>query len=190
MVMSAVGAPTAGAAPAAKYFVCKYVGTPGTDERLQTGQNPIDVNASAIKEDPIVVGSFFADDQGRSFVLAADTGQPDPDVSECPPPDTGGSTPPPTTEPPSSEPPSSEPPSSLPVTITDTATASATASEVVTETQAAAPQAAGPIPAGVNAGLHTPDSNAGLKAWGILLMLLGGAAGLVFGLRPSRGRAH
>jgi len=50
--------------------------------------------------------------------------------------------------------------------------------------------AQGPIPAGVNAGLHTTDSNAGLKAWGILLMLLGGAAGLVFGLRPSRGRAH
>lgn len=54
----------------------------------------------------------------------------------------------------------------------------------------AAGAAQGPIPAGVNAGLHTTDSNAGLKAWGILLMLLGGAAGLVFGLRPSRGRAH
>jgi hypothetical protein len=86
--------------------------------------------------------------------------------------------------------------------VTDTATVSDTATEVVTTTAAAgaggqaaggqvAGQAAqGPIPAGVNAGLHTPVGNAGLRAWGILLMLLGGAAGLVFGLRPSSRRAH
>ena len=67
-----------------KYFVCKYVGTPGVDERLQTGQNPIDVSGDAIAEQPVVVGSFFNDAQGRSFVLAEDVGQPTPDVSECP----------------------------------------------------------------------------------------------------------
>lgn len=71
-----------------KVFVCKYVGTPGVDERLQTGQNPIDVSVNAIGEDPVVVGSYFNDAQGRSYVLAFDTGQPDPEVSECP-----GSTP-------------------------------------------------------------------------------------------------
>ncbi|MDT4914382.1 MAG: hypothetical protein QOC66_3510, partial [Pseudonocardiales bacterium] len=69
-------------------------------------------------------------------------------------------------------------------------TASATATEVVTESAAAGGQAQGPIPAGVNAGLHAPADNAGLKSWGILLMLLGGAAGLVFGLRPSSRRGH
>jgi len=49
---------------------------------------------------------------------------------------------------------------------------------------------AAPIPAGVNAGLHTPIANAGLKAWGIVLMVLGGAAGLLAGLWPTRRRAH
>ena len=29
-----------------KVFVCKYVGKPGVDERLQTGDNPIDVSRS------------------------------------------------------------------------------------------------------------------------------------------------
>lgn len=69
--------------PAGKVFVCKYVGTPGADERLQTGQNPISVSINAIK-DYAGVGSYFNDAQGRSFVLAEDVGQPEPDVSECP----------------------------------------------------------------------------------------------------------
>ncbi|HEV7194097.1 MAG TPA: hypothetical protein VGN35_12935 [Jatrophihabitantaceae bacterium] len=78
----------AAAAPAAdpkKVYVCKYVGKPGVDERLQTGQNPIDVSVNAIKEDPVVVGSFFADAQGRSYVLAFDTGQTPPTAADCPP---------------------------------------------------------------------------------------------------------
>ena len=48
----------------------------------------------------------------------------------------------------------------------------------------------GPIPEGVSAGLHTPIANAGLRAWGIVLMVLGGAAGLLAGLWPTRRRAH
>lgn len=86
-----------------KVFVCKFVGTPGVDERLQTGQNPISVSVNAIPGDGSVeVGDEFADAQGRSVVLAFDTGQPEPDVSECeqflPPttsttPTTGGGTP-------------------------------------------------------------------------------------------------
>ena len=64
-----------------KAFVCKYVGTPGTNERLQTGNNPISVGFG---KDPIVVGSYINDSQGRSYVLALDSGQPKPDVSQCP----------------------------------------------------------------------------------------------------------
>lgn len=71
-------------APEGKVYVCKYVGTPGVDEVLQTGQNPIDVSANAIPENPVVVGSYFADAQGRSFVLAFDTGQTPPTRADCP----------------------------------------------------------------------------------------------------------
>jgi len=71
---------------AEKVFVCKYVGTPGADERLQTGDNPISVSVNAIP-DEASVGAFFADEHGRSYVLAYDVGQPQPGVSECPRPD-------------------------------------------------------------------------------------------------------
>lgn len=85
-VLAGIMAGTASAATQEphKAFVCKYVGTPGDDERLQTGQNPIDVDFNAIDEDPVTVGSYFTDAQGRSFVLAIDTGQDEPDVSDCP----------------------------------------------------------------------------------------------------------
>ena len=80
-------ASTASAGPGGdKVFVCKYVGTPGVDERLQTGQNPISVSVNAIPGGASV-GAFFTDAQGRSFVLAFDTGQPEPPLSACPPPD-------------------------------------------------------------------------------------------------------
>jgi hypothetical protein len=81
-------------AGADKWFVCKYVGTPGVDETLQTGNNPISVAASAIGIDPVVPGTFFADSQGRSYVLVADTGQAEPSVDLCPPPGTEQSVPP------------------------------------------------------------------------------------------------
>ena len=54
---------------------------PRPNERLQTGNNPISV---AFGKDPIVVGSYFNDAQGRSYVLALDYGQAKPDVSQCP----------------------------------------------------------------------------------------------------------
>ena len=69
--------------PSHKVFVCKYVGKPGVDERLQTGQNPISVDVSAL-EGPPVIGQFFEDRQGRSVVIAFDTGQPEPGVDACP----------------------------------------------------------------------------------------------------------
>lgn len=73
-----------------KVFVCKYVGQPGVDERLQTGQNPIDVSVNAIP-DYQGVGSYFADGQGRSYVLgpehAANEHVAEPDISACPAPE-------------------------------------------------------------------------------------------------------
>ena len=70
-----------------KDYVCKYVGTPGVNERLQTGNNPIWV-ATDFPE-----GAFFEDHHGRSYVLIADTPRlnPEPDPSACPDP-TGGVT--------------------------------------------------------------------------------------------------
>lgn len=85
---------TAQAAPAvtppAKVYVCKYVGKPGVDERLQTGQNPIEVSVNAIPEDPVTVGSYFADAQGRSYVLGFVPMDPEPTAADCPPGDNGG----------------------------------------------------------------------------------------------------
>jgi hypothetical protein len=71
------------ATAAPKVFVCKYVGTPGVNETLQTGQNPISVSSNAIK-DYAGVGSSFNDKQGRSYVVALDTGQDEPN---CPVPE-------------------------------------------------------------------------------------------------------
>jgi len=83
----------ASAAPAQKVFVCKYVGKPGVNETLQTGQNPISVSSNAIK-DYKGVGSSFNDAQGRSLVIAEDNGQAAP---KCPvQQDAGPTTPTPT----------------------------------------------------------------------------------------------
>ena len=73
------GVPTT--TPSRKVFVCKFVGKPGVDERLQTGQNPISVSVNAIPLGNVQVGSYFADAQGRSLVIAFDEGQSKP---ECP----------------------------------------------------------------------------------------------------------
>ena len=61
-----------------KVLVCKYVGTPGEDERLKEGKNPISVDSSA------AVGTWFKDAQGRSFVLAVDDGSSTHSDAECP----------------------------------------------------------------------------------------------------------
>jgi hypothetical protein len=69
--------------PSDKVFVCKYVGTPGVDEVLQTGQNPISVNVASLPQ-PVIIGQFFADEQGRSVAIAFDVGQPEPGPEDCP----------------------------------------------------------------------------------------------------------
>ncbi len=67
--------------------VCKYVGTPGVDERLQTGQNPIVVDSNALEEG--FTGTFpwqFVDAQGRSIAIRWAADSHDGAISECPAP--------------------------------------------------------------------------------------------------------
>jgi hypothetical protein len=266
IMILAAGNATAVAAPH-KVFVCKYVGTPGADERLQTGQNPIDVDVHALPKGVTpVVGTFFNDAQGRSFVLAFDTGQPEPDVSQCP--NTTPSTPltPVTPAAPTPSTPDCTTqtetvtlPSQAGVVWTPSGNSTLSAGQSVTYTASAAAgytipagaqvswtftntfnnaqclstggsssvvsspasstaesspvtestspslgvsgsevsnlpgstTAAAPIPAGVSAGLHTPIANAGLRAWGTVLLLMGGIGGLMAGLWPTtRRRVH
>src|SRR5215213_11815286 len=77
------------AAPASsQVWVCKYVGTPGVDERLQTGNNPIRVSGNAADEDndgQVFVGEQFADAQGRSVIVQIE-GE-DPGIEACAPTD-------------------------------------------------------------------------------------------------------
>ncbi len=70
-----------------KVFVCKYVGTPGVNERLQTGNNPISVSVNSLKDFPGTFPWAFADAQGRSVAIVYDTGQPEPSVADCPQPE-------------------------------------------------------------------------------------------------------
>src|SRR4051812_39455833 len=71
-----------------KSYVCKYVNKPGGGtELLQTGQNPIWVdNHSIAGKDIVSVGDKFADAQGYSQVIVANTVKldPEPGISECP----------------------------------------------------------------------------------------------------------
>ena len=69
-----------------KVVVCKYVGTPGVDERLQTGNNPITPDANSL---PGFTGTFpweFADAQGQSIAIRWAADSHDGDISECPAP--------------------------------------------------------------------------------------------------------
>jgi hypothetical protein len=71
-----------------KSYVCKYVGKPGVDERLQTGQNPIWVDNHSLGTVVTYVGEEFADAQGKSVVIVANTAKltPEPTISDCPAP--------------------------------------------------------------------------------------------------------
>ena len=75
---------SAAEAAAVKVWVCKYVGTPGDDERLKEGKNPIEVSSNALpgKPDNPQVGESFTDQHGRSFVVQI--GGDDPGADACP----------------------------------------------------------------------------------------------------------
>lgn len=88
-------APAANAESDGKVFVCKYVGTPGVDEVLQDGQNPIEVSANAIPgyvkgaAPASLLNKVFTDKQGRSIVIAVSAGtgggqDDEPSITDCP----------------------------------------------------------------------------------------------------------
>lgn len=71
-----------------KVVVCKYVGTPGTDERLQTGQNPIVVDYHALLGDGFA-GVFpfaFSDAQSHSVAVLWTFDEHFSDLGVCPDP--------------------------------------------------------------------------------------------------------
>jgi len=109
--------PLAHAAPADKVWVCKYVGTPGVNERLQPSvQNPISVSANSLKVKGFIgeLPFAFADKQGKSLAVEWDTGGPAPKCTA-----TETKTEPPTTAPPKTEPPktaTTEPPTAVAAT--------------------------------------------------------------------------
>ncbi|HJQ41754.1 MAG TPA: hypothetical protein VJ831_01600 [Jatrophihabitantaceae bacterium] len=170
MGLSAAGPANADPNDNAKYFVCKFVGTPGVDETLQTGQNPISVSGNAIPETPVVVGSFFTDAQGRSLVLELDTtgnggGQGgEPSAADC----LAAIQPTPTPT----------PTPTVTVVVTPSSAAAAPSSE-------AAPAPA-PVPGAVEAGKHSSVSSTSVALGGALMVA--GAGGLVFAARRPRKR--
>ena len=94
---------TAHAADAnSKVWVCKYVRTPGGNEVLKAGKNPIEVSGHSVDKDKdgqVFVGDQFADGQERSVIVQIEGSDPGPGIcSPVPPvtpenPDTPGGTP-------------------------------------------------------------------------------------------------
>ena len=110
VVLGGAGAAWADEVPAHQVLVCKYVGTPGVDERLQTGQNPIVVDTHALDDGFSGVFPYtFQDAQGNSIAIRylAEGESPGDvfDISECP----GGGSPSPTPSPTPTESPSASP---------------------------------------------------------------------------------
>jgi hypothetical protein len=107
-IIAAVGlvafsAPAHAADADSQVWVCKYVGTPGVDEVLKEGKNPIEVSGNSVDKDKdgqIFVGDQFADAQGRSVVVQIGGENPGADICSPTPPTTsptarptGGTTP-------------------------------------------------------------------------------------------------
>lgn len=73
-----------------KSYVCKYVGKPGSDERLQGGGNPIWVDNHSLLgyNGTVKLGQEFKDGQTRSVVVAANVDKmtPEPSLDKCPEP--------------------------------------------------------------------------------------------------------
>jgi hypothetical protein len=92
----ALSAPAYAADADSKVWVCKYVGTPGDDEVLKEGKNPIEVSGHSVDKDKdgeVFVGDQFADAQGRSVVVQIDGEDPGADICSPTPPPNGGTTP-------------------------------------------------------------------------------------------------
>ena len=82
----ALSAPAHAAPATSKVWVCKYVRTPGGDEVLKSGQNPIEVSGNTVDKDKdgqINVGDQFADAHELSVVVQI--GGTDPGADSCSP---------------------------------------------------------------------------------------------------------
>jgi hypothetical protein len=87
----ALSAPAYAAPASSKVWVCKYVGTPGVDEVLKGGKNPIEVSSNSVdpgENGTIEVGDQFADAQGRSVVVQIGGASPGSDACSATPPPT------------------------------------------------------------------------------------------------------
>jgi hypothetical protein len=74
-----LSAPAHAADANSKVWVCKYVRTPGGDEVLKSGKNPIEVSGNSVdkpKDGQVFVGDQFADAQERSVVVQIDGKDP------------------------------------------------------------------------------------------------------------------
>lgn len=70
--LAAAATPAQAADANSKVWVCKYVRTPGGDEILKSGKNPIEVSGNSVDKDKdgqVYVGDQFADAQERSVVV-------------------------------------------------------------------------------------------------------------------------
>jgi hypothetical protein len=82
----ALSAPAHAAPATSKVWVCKYVRTPGGNEVLKSGKNPIEVSGNSVDKDKngqIFVGDEFADAQELSVVVQI--GGEDPGEEICSP---------------------------------------------------------------------------------------------------------
>ena len=76
-------APARAADANSKVWVCKYVRTPGGDEVLKAGKNPIEVSGKSVDKDKdgqVYVGDQFADAQERSVVVQIEGTDPGPGI--------------------------------------------------------------------------------------------------------------
>ena len=92
----ALSAPAYAADADSRVWVCKYVGTPGDDEVLKAGKNPIEVSGNSVDKDKdgeVFVGDQFADAQGRSVIVQIEGDNPGAGSCSPTPPPNGGTTP-------------------------------------------------------------------------------------------------
>ena len=140
---------TPGGGPVANnWYVCKYVGTPGDFETLQTGQNPIFVDENAIMNAnggiPVAIGQDFPDAHGHSKVVDGPYAPPglgqgnEPDCPTTPPPPCPNGTTTITATETVTETVTSAPDGAVPATVID-ASCTVTTTTTVTETTTVPP---------------------------------------------------
>lgn len=189
---------TSGAIAAAdqhQVVVCKYVGTPGVNETLQTGQNPIVVDSHSL-EGKGFDGTFpfaFSDAQGQSIAIRWAANSHDGDISECPgyeepspsvspsPSVTPSVSPTPTPTPSNSPEPSATPSPSPSPTGTPQPTPSASPTPVPTSsTPTTQPSAPSVTPPPTDTAGGDPPASADKGSWQGLLAAIGGVSLLYF----------